>query len=103
MHKHVGEELVDLEIRRQEEVQAEDIVEVDTLHPEHIIGGECQNVYYQKVFGDSGYAAHNNGLLVVKTSAKLLKISVIPHKIKAIPIFFQYFAYFFLVFVCFMK
>ena len=38
-------------------------------------------------------------LLVVKTSAKLLKISVIPHKIKAIPTFFQFFAYFFLVFV----
>ena len=37
--------------------------------------------------------------LVVKTSAKLLKISVIPHKIKAIPTFFQFFAYFFLVFV----
>ena len=59
MHKHIGEELINLEIRCQEEVQTEDIVEVDTLHPEHVIGGECQNVYYQKVFGNGRYAAHN--------------------------------------------
>ena len=59
MHKHIGEELINLEIRCQEEVQTEDIVEVDTLHLEHVIGGECQNVYYQKVFGNGRYAAHN--------------------------------------------
>ena len=61
VHKHVGEELVDVEVGSQKEVQSERVVEqifaVGILPVQHR-GHESRYVDDEQVFGDSGYIAH---------------------------------------------
>ena len=103
MHEHVCKQLIQLEIGSQEKMQSENIVQVNASHAEHKICQKGQNIYYQQVFGDSRNTSHDDCVIFSENAAKLLKLSIIPHKISVIPVFFRIFLHFFLFFVCFMK
>ena len=59
MHEHIREQLVQMEVGRQEEMQSENVVQVDAKPAKHPVGGKHQYVYNQQVLGYCRYVTHS--------------------------------------------
>lgn len=73
VHEHIGEELIEMEVLGEEEVQAEQIVEVYAHAEEHFVGKESYHVDDKQIFGNGWNISHNyciNGYLRRKSTKK---------------------------------
>ena len=76
MHEHVSDQLVDLEIRGHEEVQAEEVIEINAGDgQEQLHGEECQDVDDKEILCDCWYSEHDMAisLLLYGNAWKLLQ------------------------------
>jgi len=58
MHKHVGEQLIQMEVGHHEEMQSEDVIEINAHTPEDECGKKHQYVYNQQVLCYRRNVAH---------------------------------------------
>ena len=100
MQEHVGQELIEMEVARHEEMETEHRIQINTPSLENHRCYESQQIHDKKVLGHRRYIVHfapfcyllNDSFIRVKTlisSAKLRKISRFQHKNEAISMFFQ--------------
>jgi hypothetical protein len=76
VHKHVRDQLRRLEVRRQEEVQSQQVVEVRTIPRSHRSAQETEHIYDEQVSRNSGYIIHCSQVLVTFQNANLQQYSV---------------------------
>jgi hypothetical protein len=77
MDKHIRNQLHRIEIRGHEEVQAQQVIEADSILRSHRPAKETKHIYDEQVPRNGRYIIHNSQLFVCFKNANLQHYSVI--------------------------